>query len=600
MSDRAAESGAFNSGGQQSTIHNGGDPMSSRKSVTRTVLFALVLFSLVLSACAQPTPTPAPPPTKAPAAAAPTQAPAPTAVPATKAPAPAATAAPAPTTAPAAAAKKRLVVGLKELVTSFDTPYDWAIVATWIHSNISDCLVWRDRKTAEFVPWLAESWENVNDTTWRIKLKKGVKFTNGEPFNATAAKFTIDRILADQKALVYNQWTFIKEIKIVDDFQIEVITAAPEPAFLSKMAGTGCQVVPPKYYQEVKNAGYSKQPIGTGPYKLVEWIKDDRIVLAANPDYFQGKPAIDEIVFRAIPEDATRVSELLTGGADMISNIPIQDWKRVEANTNLALDRFITTQTMQLMLRAGPFYNADKGWGIKDWTGVTQNPKIRQAIAYAIDRKALIELIGGMGVPTLTRITPPTLGVNPKLYNTVGEYNPAKAKQLMQEAGYKGETITFHSTQRWPMQKEVTEAIGAMLTAVGFKVDMQIMELTVFNEQVYVPYKNKELYMESLGNSFFDPWITVLSERSDRRERSGWPPGPESDEVDKLIRAAAVNMNKAEREKQYQRIAELIMAENGGPIVFLYQMKDTLGRAKKVAFEAAPDGFLWLGKADIK
>lgn len=493
-------------------------------------------------------------------------------------------------------AKKQLVVGMKELVTSFDMPYDWNIAATWIHSNISDCVVWRDRETGAFVPWLAESFENIDETTWRIKLKKGVKFSNNEPFNAEAAKFTIDRILADKKALVHGQWTFIKEIKIVDDLQMEIVTNAPEPAFLSKMAGTGCQVVPPKYYQEVGNAGYSTKPIGTGPYTLVEWIKDDRIVLAANPDYFLGKPAIDEILFRSIPEDATRVSELLTGGANLITAIPPQDWERVEANADLKLDRFITTQTMQLNLRAGAFYNKEKSQGIKGWTGVTENPKIRQAIAYAIDRQALVDLLDGMGIPTQTRITPPTMGVNPKLYNSVGEFNPTKAKLLMQEAGYAGETLTFHSSPKWPMQKEVTEAISAMLTDVGFVVDMQIMELTVFNEQVYFPYKNEEMYLDALGNSFFDPWITVLSERSDRRERSGWAA---PDDVDALIRAAAVNMNKAEREVQYQRLAEMIMAENGGPTVFLYQMKSTMGASKNVVFPAPMDGFLWFGKADI-
>jgi len=563
----------------------------------KTLLVTLLAVVLIVSACG-PSATPAPA-TQAPAA----QAPAPTEPPAepvaTTAPAPT-EAAPAPTEAPAAtavpaaepAAKKRLVVGMKELVTSFDAPYDWNIPATWIHSNIGDCVVWRDRKTAEFVPWLAESWENIDDTTWRIKLRENVKFTNGEPMNAEAVKFSIERIQADEKALTHPQWKFISEIKIIDDYTLEVKTGAPEPAFLSKMAGTGCQVVPPKYYQEVGHEGYAQAPIGTGPFKFVEFKKDDRVVLEANPDYFRGKPAIDELVLRSIPEDSTRVAELLTGGTDLIVSVPVQDWSRVEENTDLELSRFLTTQVMELILRGGPSPS------MPDFNGITVNPKVRAAIEYAIDRQAIADLLDGMGVPTLTRITPPTLGVNPDLYNKVGEYNPEKAKQLLQEGGYNGEKLTFHSTTANPMQKEVTEAIAAMLQEVGLNVDLNIMDITTFREQVYGPRKNEEIYMDALGNSFFDPWIAVLGDSAARRERTGWQ-GPEADAADKLIVAAAVNMNPEERAKQYQEIAEKVVAANGGTHVFLYQMKDTLGKKKTVDFTPALDGFLWLGEANI-
>jgi peptide/nickel transport system substrate-binding protein len=489
-------------------------------------------------------------------------------------------------------AKKVVVIGLQELVTSFDYPYDWAIVATWIQSNIGDCLVWRDRNTTAFVPWLAESFQNVNDTTWRFKLRPNIKFTNGEPFNSQAVKYTVERIQADQKALVWAQWTFIKQVNIVDDLNLEIVTNNPEPAFLSKMAGTACQVVPPKYAQQVGSQGFGQSPIGTGPFKFVEWKKDDRIVLEANPEYFKGKPAIDQIVFRAIPESSTRVAEALTAGVDLAVSPPSQDWPRIQSNQNLVLDKFQTTQTMMLVARAGPSKT------LPDFKGVTTNPKIRQAIELAIDRKALVDLISGMGVPTLTRITPPTLGVNPKLYNTVGEYNVAKAKQLVQDAGYKGETLTFHSTTAWLMQKEVSEAITAMLTNIGLKVDLKLLPITSFREQVYAPNKNEELYLDALGNSFFDPWITVLSEQSDRRERSGWS-GPEADEADKLIRAAAVNMNADERGKQYQRIAELMDASNGGAYMFLYQAKDAVARNKRFNFQVPLDGFLWLGQANV-
>ncbi len=482
---------------------------------------------------------------------------------------------------------------MKEIVGSFDYPYDWNIPSTWMQANVGDCLIWRDRKTAEFVPWLAESYQSLSDTAWRIKIKPGIKFHNGEPLNAEAAKYSIDRILADKKALVYNQWTYIKEVKIVDDLTIEIVTNAPEPAFLSKMAGTACQVVPPKYTEQVKTEGFSTKPIGTGPYKVVEFSKDNRVVLQANPDYFQGKPDIDEVVFRAIPDDSTRVAELLTGGIDLMVAVPSQDWKRIESNPNLALDRFLTNQIMWFQLRSGPSKT------LPDWDGPTKNPKVRMAAEYAIDRKALIDLIGGMGIPTRTRIIPPVLGVNESLYNTFGEYNPAKARQLLQEAGYKGEPLTLHSTNAWFMEKEVTEAVAAMLKDVGFNIDLQILEINAFREQVYTTYKNREIYFDVTRNTFYDPWIVMLPERSDRRERAGWS-GPEADEADKLIRAAETNMNKAERAKQYQQLQEMVNAASGGTYVVLYQMKDTLARNKRLVYEHSADGWVWLGKARLE
>ena len=110
---------------------------------------------------------------------------------------------------------RSITIGMNELVTSLDPPTDWAIAATWIHMNIFDCLVWRDRETAEFAPYLAESWENVDDQTWIFTLREGVTFHNGEPFNADAVKYTYDRIREDDTMITHGQWTFIEEIKVL-------------------------------------------------------------------------------------------------------------------------------------------------------------------------------------------------------------------------------------------------------------------------------------------------------------------------------------------------------------------------------------------------
>jgi len=493
--------------------------------------------------------------------------------------------------AESAATDGSISIGMNELVTSLDPPTDWAIAATWIHMNLFDCLVWRNRDTAVFEPWLAESYEQVSDKVWKLKLREGVKFHNGEEFNADAVKWTYERILGDETMITHKQWLFIKEIRALSPMEVEIETVDPEPAFLSKISGTGCGVQAPIAGMKQKEEGSEYTPIGTGPFKFVEWVKDDHITLAANEEYWQGAPAIQTLIWKAIPEVSTRVANLLTSDVDLVLSVPAQDWERVNGNEGTEIKQFLTTQVMLLAMRIGPSAKYE------DWTGITSNAKIREAIGLAIDRAALIDLIDGMGIPVLSRVTPPTLGWSETLYDQVGEYNPDRARELLQEAGYDGSPLTFHASTSWLKQKEVAEAITAMLQDVGLNIDLQVLDVTTFREQIYFPYRNDEIYMDALGNSFFDPWIAVLSERADRRERSGWS-GPLADEADQLIREAAVNMDPAARAEQYIKIQELINQDFVN--VYLYQMYDTVGISKSLDWNPPLDGFLWMGNAKLK
>lgn len=546
-------------------------PRRSSRSGQLSGLLLLTLVSVILAACGSA--PAAESPTSAPAAPAPTSAPA----------APAPTSAPAPTAEPAGPVVA--TIGLGELVTSLDPPTDWAIVATWIHMNMFDCLVWRNRDTAEFEGWLAESYENVDDTTWRFNLRKGVTFHNGEEFNADAVAWTYERILADDKMITYPQWTFIDKINIIDPYTVDIVTKAPEPAMLSKISGTGCGIQAPVAGKAAKAAGSEFAPIGTGPYMFSEFVKDDYIKLVSNTEYWQGAPQIEELIFRAIPETSTRVASLISGDIDLMVGVPTQDWERVNANEGTNVEEYLTNRTLLIALRT-----AGSG-GVPEWTGVTSDKRIRQAISYAIDRASLVELVDGMGIPTLSRITPPTLGWSDKFFNQLGEYNPDKARELLAEAGYNGEPLTFHTSTAFLYQKEVAEAVTAMLQDVGLNIDLQVMDTTTFREQVYFPNKNDEIYMDALGNSFFDPWITVREFSVGQKQRTGWV----NAEAEQLIDAGAVNMDPTARAAQYLRIQELITEDV--PHVYLYLMKDAMGKSDKLDFAMNPDNFLWMGNA---
>jgi peptide/nickel transport system substrate-binding protein len=490
-----------------------------------------------------------------------------------------------------AQAQKTLTIGMNELPSLLDPPRDWAIAATWIHMNMFDCLVWRNRATAEFEPWLAESWENVNDNTWRFNLRQGVTFHNGEEFTADAVKYTYERITSASRAeyITFGQWTFIVEINILGPYEVELVTATPEPAMLSKMAGTGCGIQAPGVGPSMVPVGEGDYtPVGTGPYKFASMTQDDVVVLEANENYWQGKPDIDTIIWRSIPETSTRIANLLTGDIDLMVGVPPQDWDRINANDGTSVEDFLTTRTMLLSLRAGPSED------LPDWSGPTSDIRIRRAISLAIDRETLIEVIDGLGIPTVSRITPPTLGWDERHYDTFGEYDPEKAAGLLAEAGYDGEELTFHSSTSWLLQKEVSEVLEAMLEAVGFNIDLQVLDVTTFREQIYRPNKNEEIYMDALGNSFFDPWITVRSFEEGRRFRTGWE-GMIADQTHSLIQQAAVNMDPASRGAQYTEVFDLVLEE--AIMLPLYQMKDALGRTDALEWDMPLDGFLWMGDA---
>jgi peptide/nickel transport system substrate-binding protein len=176
-----------------------------------------------------------------------------------------------------------------------------------VHLQIFDTLLQRDPEI-KIKTLLAESYRVVNDLTWEFKLRKGVKFHNGEDFNAAAVKFVLER-MADPKQKL-RQTVFqgvIERVDVVDDYTVRIATKEPYPVMDAMLCIYG-QVIPPKYFQEKGPAHFALNPVGTGPFKFVRWVKDDHILLEANENYWRGAPKIKKVMFRPIPEATTRVA----------------------------------------------------------------------------------------------------------------------------------------------------------------------------------------------------------------------------------------------------------------------------------------------------
>ncbi|MBI2161447.1 MAG: hypothetical protein HYU25_13910 [Candidatus Rokubacteria bacterium] len=207
--------------------------------------------------------------------------------------------------------------------TTLDTMNQSETPASNLAINIWDTLYERDQ-SLKITPLLAtEMPKLVAPTTWEVKLRKGVKFHNGEDFNAESVKYSLERLAGGQGKL--RGATFfapIDRVEIVDPYTVRVHTKKPWPTFTVVMTFNQASMYPPNAYKDKDTTFISRNPIGTGPYKLVRWQKDEEIVLEANDAYWRGAPKIKTVVFKPIPEDAVRVAALQNGEIDVAVNIP--------------------------------------------------------------------------------------------------------------------------------------------------------------------------------------------------------------------------------------------------------------------------------------
>lgn len=409
-------------------------------------------------------------------------------------------------------------------------------------------------------PVLATAWKQVNPTIWRFTLRRGVRFHNGEPFNAEVVKFSIDRIL-DPK--LKSPWlvdlNVIKEVRVVDQFTVDIVTKDPFPLF--EISAPGIYVVPPKYTQET-GTGFAARPVGTGPFRFVELVKDERAVLEANPNYWGGRPKVERVIFRGIPESGTRTSALRAGEADIVFPVSFDDAALIQREGRA---RSVGAATLRVM------------YVILDTTKPTPlaSPKVRVALNYAIDKEAIIKhILGGNGVKLEGQLlTPEYFGFNPSL--KAYPYNPDKAKQLLAEAGYPGGfSIDFYAPQgRYPKDKEVAEFIAGQLEKVGVKAKLTIMEWGTYIGQ---------LLDKKLGPMAFLGWLVPPDAfyQFDAHVCGGTYSFYCNQVVDSVLKQASQIADEEQRLRLYRQIAAIHHVDP--PVIFLYQPKVLYGVSNRI------------------
>ncbi|MFD2174005.1 ABC transporter substrate-binding protein [Rhodobacter lacus] len=436
-----------------------------------------------------------------------------------------------------------------------------------IVDNIFDTMVMRD-KDMKLVPGLATSWKAIDDTTWEFTLREGVKFHNGEDFNADAVKFTLERVLdpaANSPTASYIRT--VDHVEVVDPTTVRIITKGPDPLLPTRMSRYPAYIVPPKYVQEVGNDEFARHPVGTGPYKFVEFIPDQHVILEANADYWRGKPSIDKVTWRAIPDGTARVTSLLTGEVDLIENVPVDLAPMIQAGGDAELVQV-------------------KNGGLTIYLGLTgaeaplDNVKVRQALNMAIDRKGIVDnILQGLASPRGTQVGAADFGYKDI---PVPAYDPAKAKALLAEAGYPdGFSITMQSTHRYMKDGEVAQAIAQEFGDIGVKVNQEVLDWSVYIQKVPM---TGPIYMLGWGSTQTldaDAAIYAIMKSGEPYSTVNMP------ELDALLDQSRSVIDPAKRAEVLGQIQDY--AAQNVPLIPLYQEDALYGKATDVTFEGRPD-----------
>ncbi len=416
----------------------------------------------------------------------------------------------------------------------------------------------------EIVPDLCVSYEQPDDVTWVFTLREDAVFNNGDPLTAEDVAFTFDRLIKDESLVGHSYCSSFESVEVLEPYVVKLTTKSPRPDMLTLVSMAETTIVPKKYIEENGIEEYMKLPVTSGAYQMTEWVPDDHYTIVPFDGYYgDDKATWKEVTYRPIPESSTRVSELLTGGVDVIYNVPVNEWERVGSG-DTHLDYGETSRVMLLITR------------LTEGT-VTADPKVRQAIEMAIDKTAICEqLLQGAGTPTRTRVGSSVPGFNNDLFGAAADlYDPEGAKALLEEAGYKpGDiTVTFTSPSgRYLMDTEMSQMIAAYLEAVGIHANLELVDSTVMSN-MFNDKTNKELFMIGLSDGQYDGCYP-LAHYGDK-ERVAGQTDYDNPKAQELYQKALVESDPAQKEA-YEREIQAIAAEDR-PHICIAQLKAVFG-----------------------
>ncbi|MBI1846590.1 MAG: hypothetical protein HY294_16685 [Candidatus Rokubacteria bacterium] len=475
-----------------------------------------------------------------------------------------------PAVGPAAAQttqKRELVVAQGGDISKFDPHFSTASNDIRISFNIFDNLTSR-HPDGKLYPGLATEWKLQGQTTWAFKLRQGVKFHNGDPFTSADAKASLERTYdPNAKTMVATVYTTVDRIEAPDPLTLLIHTKKPDPLLPARLGFYGGQIVPKNYLASVGADAFNARPVGTGPVRFVSWVKDDRLVLEASPDYWGGRIDVDRVVFRSIPETAPRIASLLKGEVDVITQLPPDHYERVNSGP---------TQVR------GALYAGLYVLGVNSKRPPLDNPLVKQALSLAIDRELIVkELWRGRGIIPSSPIAKGDNHWDASLPPL--PYNASEARERLKKSGYKGEEVVIETTVGYTANdKPMSEAIVAMWRDIGVNAKVEVVEYSVRAQ------KNRDKSFKGMWWS--DPTST-LGDPDGMMWRLLGPGGPQDywrhARWDELGDKARFSVDEKFRAEAYKEMTKIFLEHN--PWIIVIQPYEDYGVQRYVDWVPNPN-----------
>lgn len=459
-----------------------------------------------------------------------------------------------------AVAQLELVVGAADLPRTLDPPGETSNTGMRVLPNVFETLIAMDpENNSHLLPGLAVSWQRVTDNVLELNLREGVVFHNGDPFTSADVKFSFERLLAEDSAfsLAKSLVSQISTIEIVDDHTIRLITEEPDPILEFRVASVfGSWIVPEKYMQEVGEEVFSRQPVGTGPFKVTNY-SPDRIVLERFADYWGPQPVVDKVVFREIPEVAARITALVNGEVDIITQIPPDQIQVLGRYDNVSAKSQVLANMHVLI--------------VNTLNPPTDDPLLRRALSLGINRELLSAALwsGEAVVPRSHQY----LDFGPML-NTdrpMEEYDPELARELVAQSSYNGEVLNYNVQDGYYTNEvEAAEVIVEMWKDIGVNARVRIMERSQRNsdDRNLLPWSNSERFPDPLGGL----WL-LWGDTSSRQGAGEWEPA--DPDFNRLGNFLATSLDQEQRYEAFQQMLDIFETEMPG--ILLYYPSETWG-----------------------
>lgn len=488
--------------------------------------------------------------------------------------------------------------------------------------NIFEGLVEYEASSTEIKPCLAESWDVSEDGKEIVfHLRKGIKFHDGTDFNADAVVFSFERQYnPEHPHHQYGEWAYwgymfsdIDRAEKIDDYTVKIVLSEPNASIMTSLAMFTVCIVSPANAEKYGEDAF-RYPCGTGPFKFVEWVKDDHITLEANEDYWRGRPKIDKIIFRVIPDPSARLLSLEVGEIHGMEYPNPADFDRIKANPDLVLMSEPGMNIGYMAMNTGYGYIDANQNGIKDpdeplektpgYFEPLTKKEVRQAINMAIDKEAIVRDIF-MGTASVAKngMPPFMLGYNDEIEDY--PYDPARAKELLAEAGYPdGFEVTLYVM---PVSRpymfdppKIGEAIQSYLAAVGIKVNLYQVDWATYLQETEAGMHQMCLLGWTGDNGDPDNFLNVLYGLNACSIGTAGNHAFYTNEENQELLTKALRTYDVEKRAEYYKKAQELIHEDAGWVFLAHSNQNMVFQKNVEGFVLHPASRIFFYPVDIK